>query len=63
LLYPDKLFWTEQGYRFSWRVMLMEKNAYTTFVVKDKTGKIVEVRNRDYLTPQQEKQMSTHSRI
>ncbi len=59
LLYPDKLFWTEQGYRFSWRVMLMEKNAYTTFVVKDKTGKIAEVRNRDYLTPQQEKQMST----
>jgi hypothetical protein len=59
LLYPDKLFWTEQGYRFSWRVMLMEKNAYTTFVVKDKTGKIEEVRNRDYLTPQQEKQMST----
>ena len=59
LLYPDKLFWTEQGYRFSWRVMLMEKNAYTSFVVKDKTGKIEEVRNRDYLTPQQEKQMST----
>lgn len=59
LLYPNKLFWTEQGYRFSWRVMLMEKNALTTFVVKDKTGKIAEVRNRDYLTPQQEKQMST----
>jgi len=59
LLYPGKLFWTEQGYRFSWRVMLMEKNAYTSFVVKDKNGKIGEVRNRDYLTPQQEKQMST----
>lgn len=59
LLYPNKLFWTEQGYRFSWRVMLMEKNAYTTFVVKDKTGKIAEVINRKYLTPQQEKQMST----
>lgn len=59
LLYPDKLFWTEQGYRFSWRVMLMEKNAYTSFVVKDKTGKIEEVRSRDYLTAQQEKQMST----
>lgn len=59
MLYPGKLFWTEQGYRFSWRVMLMEKNAWTTFVVKDKTGKIAEVRNRDYLTPQQEKQMST----
>ncbi|MFN8236564.1 MAG: HTTM domain-containing protein [Chitinophagales bacterium] len=59
LFYPGKLFWTEQGYRFSWRVMLMEKNAYVTFVVKDRTGKIAEVRNRDYLTPQQEKQMST----
>ncbi|MBK9792849.1 MAG: HTTM domain-containing protein [Sphingobacteriales bacterium] len=59
LLYPGKLFWTEQGYRFSWRVMLMEKNAYTSFVVKDKNGKIGEVRNRDHLTPQQEKQMST----
>ena len=59
MLYPGKLFWTEQGYRFSWRVMLMEKNAWTTFVVKDKTGKIAEVRNRIYLTPQQEKQMST----
>lgn len=59
LLYPDKLFWTEQGYRFSWRVMLMEKNGYTSFVVKDKTGKINEIRNRDYLTAQQEKMMST----
>lgn len=59
VLYPGKLFWTEQGYRFSWRVMLMEKNALTTFVVKDKTGKIEEVQNCNYLTPQQEKQMST----
>ena len=25
LLYPGELFWTEQGYRFSWRVMLIEK--------------------------------------
>ena len=59
LLYADKLFWTEQGYRFSWRVMLMEKNGYASFVVKDKIGKIEEVSNKAYLTPQQEKQMST----
>lgn len=59
ILYPGKLIWTEQGYRFSWRVMLMEKNAWTTFVVKDENGKISEVKNSDYLTPQQEKQMST----
>jgi len=25
VLYPSELFWREEGYRFSWRVMLMEK--------------------------------------
>jgi hypothetical protein len=25
LCYPNELFWTEEGFRFSWRVMLMEK--------------------------------------
>ena len=25
IFYPGELFWHEQGYRFSWRVMLMEK--------------------------------------
>ena len=32
LLYPGKLFWTEQGYRFSWRVMLIEKAGYAQFL-------------------------------
>ncbi len=35
LLYPGKLFWTEEGYRFSWRVMLMEKAGAAYFTVKD----------------------------
>ena len=30
-LYPDELFWTEEGYRFSWRVMLIEKAGFTDF--------------------------------
>lgn len=59
VLYPGKLFYTEQGYRFSWRVMLMEKVGYTIFTVRDAaTGKSVEVNNSQYLTQQQEKQMS-----
>ncbi|HSI89841.1 MAG TPA: HTTM domain-containing protein, partial [Adhaeribacter sp.] len=38
-LYPGSLFWTEQGYRFSWRVMLMEKAGTVFFTVRDaKTG-------------------------
>ncbi|WP_017730270.1 HTTM domain-containing protein [Nafulsella turpanensis] len=58
--YPDKLFWTEQGYRFSWRVMLMEKAGHITFFVQDPaTGRQVEVMNHHYLTPQQEKMMAT----
>ena len=59
LAYPNELFWTEEGYRFSWRVMLMEKNALTTFkIVNAKTGTYFYVDNSDFLTPFQEKQMS-----
>jgi len=60
LLYPGELFWTEEGYRFSWRVMLMEKAGYASFKIVDKaTGKRFYVDNSDFLTPFQEKQMST----
>lgn len=60
LAYPDNLFWREEGYRFSWRVMLMEKAGYAIFKVNDKkTGKNWEVNNYDFLTPNQEKMMST----
>ncbi len=59
LAYPGELFWTEEGYRFSWRVMLMEKAGYAQFTVKDKTGKRTVVNNTEFLTPLQEKMMST----
>lgn len=59
LLYPGDLFWNEQGYRFSWRVMLMEKAGHATFRIEDDLGKKEFVQNYDYLTPQQEKMMST----
>jgi hypothetical protein len=59
LLYPGELFWTEEGYRFSWRVMLIEKAGYAQFTVKDATGRIAVVDNRDFLTSLQEKMMST----
>jgi hypothetical protein len=60
LFYPDRLFWNEEGYRFSWRVMLMEKAGAAYFTVKDNTGKqFYEVNNAEFLTPLQEKMMST----
>ncbi len=59
LLYPGELFWNEEGYRFSWRVMLMEKRGYSTFKIEDSvTKKFFYVDNQDFLTPFQEKQMS-----
>ena len=59
LVYPGELFWTEEGFRFSWRVMLMEKAGYAQFKVVDaETGKRFYVNNSDFLTPFQEKQMS-----
>jgi hypothetical protein len=59
LLYPGNLFWTEEGYRYSWRVMLMEKAGTATFYVKDAiTGKEGAVINSDFLNLHQEKQMA-----
>jgi hypothetical protein len=59
LLYPGELFWTEEGFRFSWRVMLMEKAGYAQFKVTDsRTGKSIYVNNDDFLTRFQEKQMA-----
>ncbi len=60
VLYPGQLFWTEQGYRFSWRVMLMEKAGTAFFYVQNPgTGQETEINNRDYLTVNQEKMMAT----
>ncbi|WP_338409741.1 HTTM domain-containing protein [uncultured Flavobacterium sp.] len=59
LLYANELFWTEEGFRFSWRVMLMEKAGYTQFkVVDSKTNKEIRVNNSLFLTTFQEKQMA-----
>ncbi len=59
LAYPGELFWTEEGYRFSWRVMLMEKAGYAQFTVKDKNDRSQVVNNSEFLTPLQEKMMAT----
>jgi hypothetical protein len=53
------MFWTEEAYRFSWRVMLMEKAGTATFhVLDDKTKKEGIVDNSEFLNPHQEKQMA-----
>ena len=58
-LYPGELFWHEQGYRFSWRVMLIEKIGYTNFKIRSPNdGTSFMVDSSQHLTPFQLKQMS-----
>jgi hypothetical protein len=59
MVYAGSTYVTEIGYRFGWRVMLVEKSGIVTFILKDKTTKrFMEIANREYLTPFQEKQMA-----
>jgi hypothetical protein len=58
-LYPGNVNWTEEGFRFSWRVMLVEKTGHVTFFVRDQeTGMETIVFPQHYLTLVQEQQMS-----
>lgn len=58
-LYPGNVNWTEEGFRFAWRVMLVEKTGQVTFTVLDPaTGAQWHVLPSQYLTPQQDKQMA-----
>jgi hypothetical protein len=62
LLYPDELFWTEQGYRYSWRVMLMEKGGYVQYkIVNPETKDWFYVNHTEFLTEYQEKQLRTQA--
>lgn len=61
-LWPGNILWTEQGYRFAWNVMLIEKTGVVDFEVHDPaTGRRWVESGRDYLTPLQQKMMSTQA--
>lgn len=58
-LYTGNPLWTEEGYRFSWRVMLVEKEGMAIFTVTDSSKqRSWEVDNLEFLTPFQEKRMA-----
>jgi hypothetical protein len=59
LLYPGNTLWTEEGFRFAWKVMLIEKSGELEFTVVDRTGRRVLVEPRQYLTPFQSRMAST----
>ncbi|MCC6619770.1 MAG: HTTM domain-containing protein [Deltaproteobacteria bacterium] len=59
-LYPGDVLWTEQGFRFAWRVMLIEKTGHVDFTITTRSppGRFVGLTRPD-LTPLQSKMMST----
>ncbi|HEU4578444.1 MAG TPA: HTTM domain-containing protein [Polyangiaceae bacterium] len=58
-LYGGNVRWHEQGMRFSWRVMVREKNGSVHFrVTSERTGRLYEISPARYLTPLQEREMS-----
>jgi vitamin K-dependent gamma-carboxylase len=52
--YPGDARWTEQGYRFAWNVMLMEKNGSVDFrVVEPSSGRTFHAPASEFFTPYQ----------
>jgi hypothetical protein len=59
-LYGGDVLWHEQGMRFSWRVMVREKNGSVTYRVTDRrTGRTREVSPRRYLDDRQAREFAT----
>ena len=59
-LYPGNVLWTEEGFRFAWNVMLMEKSGAVSFeLVEPSSGKKWTVEPNEFLTRYQTKMMST----
>lgn len=58
-LYGGDVLWHEQGMRFSWRVMVREKNGSVTYLVTSGlTGRTREVSPRKYLNDRQAREFS-----
>lgn len=59
LLYPGNTLWTEEGFRFSWRVMLIEKQGALEYTVVEPDGRRTVVSPRESLTPFQTQMTAT----
>jgi hypothetical protein len=58
-LYGGNVLWHEQGMRFSWRVMVREKNASVTYLVRNRAGREWQVSGDKYLRPYQKREFAT----
>lgn len=58
-LYPGNTLWTEEGFRFAWKVMLVEKVGDLELEIEDRTGARSYVDARERLGPIQLRMVST----
>ncbi len=60
-LFKGDVAWTEEGHRYSWRMMLRQKFAYGNFTIKNpRTNTIEKVYPKKMLTKRQLRKMRTH---
>lgn len=59
LAIPGNVYWTEEGHRLSWRMMLRSKSAHSYFDITTPDGAIKRNYPREHLSPKQYHTMST----
>lgn len=60
-LFPGDVAWTEEGHRYSWRMMLRTKNGYGSFQLVDRnSGEVTHIRPEDNLHRRQARKLYTH---
>lgn len=59
-LYPGDVLWTEEGFRFSWMVMLVDRSGWLRYELRDPVdGRRWTVDAAEFLTPLQRQQAAT----
>jgi vitamin K-dependent gamma-carboxylase len=58
-LYPGNTRWSEEGFRFAWKVMLVEKAGSLEFEIEDRSGRRRSLSPAQYLTPFQARMAAT----
>mgnify|MGYP002626303798 FL=1 len=59
-LFPGNVAWTEEGHRYSWRMMLRSKHAYGQYVIVKENGTKERIKPQDLLSPKQARKVFTH---
>ena len=59
-LFPGDVAWTEEGHRYSWRMMLRSKSGYGQFVVVKPDGSKDRIKPRTMLGKKQQRKLYTH---